>query len=69
MLKVPNDKYQILNYYCENRIQDLYDIMVKFECEREAVKNYFTITLFGGYSDNWSINNDLMNKTHLKHIL
>ena len=38
MLKVPNDKYQILNYHCENRIQDLYEIMVKFECEREAVK-------------------------------
>lgn len=66
MLKVPYDKYEILNYYCENRNQVLNDIMLKFECDREVAKNYFIIILFGGSYDSWIINNNLMNQSHLK---
>lgn len=65
-LKVPTDKYEILNFYCENRNQVLNDIMIKYDCDREVAKNYFIIILFGGSYDSWIINNNLLNKSSLK---
>lgn len=66
MLQVPDDKYEILNYYCENRNQVLNDIMKVFDCDREVAKNYFIIVLFGGSYDTWIVNNNLLSKSQLK---
>jgi len=65
-LEIPDDKYDILNHYCENRNKILNDIMNVFDCNREKAKNYFIIILFGGSYDTWTTHNDLLSKTHLK---
>lgn len=65
-LEIEKEKYDILNYYCENRKQVLNDIMNIFNCDREVAKNYFIIILFGGSYDSWIIKNNLLDKTNLK---
>lgn len=66
ILKVPEEKYSILNYYCENRNQVLNNIMVEFDCDREVAKNYFIVILFGGSYDCWITHNNLLEKSGLK---
>lgn len=65
-LGIPTDKYDILNYYCDNRNQVLNDIMKVYDCDRDVAKRYFIIILFGGSYDSWIINNNLLSKSQLK---
>lgn len=65
-LEIPKDKYDILNFYCDNRKQVLNEIMNVFNCDREVAKNYFIIILFGGSYDTWITHNNLLDKNDLK---
>ena len=47
ILNLPNDNYSVLNEYCENRNKIFDDGMKAFNCNRETIKKFFIIHLFG----------------------
>ena len=61
-LKIDNDKYSILNDYCENRQKYIEEIISSFKCSRDDAKEFFLILLFGGNYNTWLLDKNYMNK-------